>query len=657
MLITDGLDFFSDEKVCTDSRVSWVKDGVPGFSVTNTCRQGVYVLEKVVLTDPRRHVLLQRTRFTVRKGAVGDYRLFVLLTPHLGNRGSGNSARLGDFKGIPMLIAENGQAALALACSLPWQARTVGYVGSSDAWHDLHAHKRLTRQYDLAENGYVSLTGEIDLSDAAEFVLAVGFGRGASEAGHRMRASLAEGFDACRRLYEQEWTGWQNSLCEMESTGEPHGTAYRVSTAVLATHESKDFQGGEIASLSFPWGEIHGDEDQGGYHLVWPRDAYESASALLAAGATDEVLRVLTYFAVTQEADGHWPQNMWLDGSQFWTGTQLDETAAPILLFDLARRSGKIAPAEFQRFWPMVRQAAAFIVQHGPSSPEDRWEEDAGLTAYTLATIIAALLVAADVADAHHEDPLASYLRETADAWNDSIERWTYVEGTELARRIGVSGYYLRLAPPSELCGPIPTPLADKIIRIANVSSGEEWFPATDIVSVDALALVRFGLRAADDPRIVNTVRAIDAVLKVETPRGPCWHRYNHDGYGEHADGSPFDGSGIGRVWPLFVGERAALRNRRGTSRRGVPAAGSHGKHGVRFRTAARANLERGSDSRQESLSRAAQRLGAATSLGPRRASQIASLASRPGGLRHTAPAGSSLSRRPPPRGLRALAI
>jgi len=76
-------------------------------------------------------------------------------------------------------------------------------------------------------------------------------------------------------------------------------------------------------------------------------------------------------------------------------------------------------------------------------------------------------------------------------------------------------------------------------------------------VSPDALALVRFGLRSADDPRIRDTAKVIDALLKVETPSGPSWHRYNDDGYGEHEDGSPFDGTGIGRVWPLLTGERA----------------------------------------------------------------------------------------------------
>jgi len=68
---------------------------------------------------------------------------------------------------------------------------------------------------------------------------------------------------------------------------------------------------------------------------------------------------------------------------------------------------------------------------------------------------------------------------------------------------------------------------------------------------------VRFGLRAADDPRILNTIKVIDSLLKTELSYGPGWHRYNDDGYGEHSDGSPFDGTGIGRIWPLMAGERA----------------------------------------------------------------------------------------------------
>jgi glucoamylase len=554
MLVTADDDFFSEEKCDTDSKVSWLKDGVPGFEVVNTCKQGRYSITKKIIADPSRHTLLQQTRFDVLKGSAGDFHLYVLIAPHLGNRGDDNNARVGSFKGIPMLLAERGGLGLALACTSPWVGRSVGYVGASDGWQDLHRHKKMTWFYDKADNGNVAMMGEIDIAKDGAFTLAVGFGTTALEAAHRARTSLDRGFDDARQLYEKQWTDWQQSLRPMSSSSKARSDAYRVSTSVLAVHESKDFQGGTVASLSIPWGEVHGDADKGGYHVLWPRDAYETAGAILAAGGKDEITRALDFYQTTQEADGHWPQNMWLDGSMNWTGIQLDETAAPILLLNLARREKRVSAAEVKRLWPMVRNAAGYLIRKGPSSPMDRWEEDAGLTAFTLASIIAALLVAAELADEHGEPKLAEYCTQTADAWNGSIESWTYVEGTPLAKQVGVSGYYLRIAPPKTLQGVSPL---EQELKIPNLPGSDDKFPAWQIVSVDALALVRFGLRKADDPKMLNTVRVIDAVLKVETPHGESWHRYNHDGYGENPDGSPFDKTGVGRIWPLFAGERA----------------------------------------------------------------------------------------------------
>jgi glucoamylase len=323
---------------------------------------------------------------------------------------------------------------------------------------------------------------------------------------------------------------------------------------MLRAHEAKRFPGAIIASLSVPWGFSRGDDDLGGYHLVWPRDLVEAASGLLAAGAGDDVCRVLHYLEVTQEADGHWPQNMWLDGTPYWRGVQMDEAALPILLVDLARREGIVDAHTVDRLWPMVRRCAGFIARNGPVTQEDRWEEDAGYAPFTLAAEVAALLAAADMADREGEGAVAAYLRETADAWNASIEEWTYVTDTDLAREVGVDGYYVRVAPPEVADGASP---AQGFVPIKNRPPGERAARAVEIVSPDALALVRFGLRSPHDPRIVNTVRVIDALLRVELPGGPGWHRYSGDGYGEHADGSPFDGQGVGRVWPLLTGERA----------------------------------------------------------------------------------------------------
>jgi len=94
-------------------------------------------------------------------------------------------------------------------------------------------------------------------------------------------------------------------------------------------------------------------------------------------------------------------------------------------------------------------------------------------------------------------------------------------------------------------------------VPIKNRPPSEARIAAWQVISPDALALVRFGLRAPDDPRIVDTVKVIDATLRRDLPQGPLWRRYTGDGYGEHEDGSPFDGNGVGRAWPLLAGERA----------------------------------------------------------------------------------------------------
>ena len=242
---------------------------------------------------------------------------------------------------------------------------------------------------------------------------------------------------------------------------------------------------------------------------------------------------------------------MWLDGTPYWSGVQLDEAAFPILLVDMLARADALTPQTQALCWPMVERAARFIVRNGPVTGQDRWEEDAGYSPFTLAVTISALLVAADMADTFASREAGDAIRATADAWNASIEDWIFARDTPLAKELGIDGYYVRIAPGGT--GDAP-PWAGNIV-VKNVVDG--WRPASDVVSVDALALVRFGLRRADDPRILDTLKAIDHLLRVELPTGPCWRRYNGDGYGEHADGASFDGTGVGRPWPLLTGERA----------------------------------------------------------------------------------------------------
>jgi glucoamylase len=554
-IVTDGADYFSEEKRDADSQVHWMADGVPGFRLVNTCHDGRYQISKEIVTDPHRDTVLQHTRFTAQKGTLSDYKLYILLAPHLGNQGKDNTAWLDDLDGMPLLLAQRNGSALAMACTSPWLKRSAGYVGSSDGWQDLRAHKRMTWAYQRAEHGNVALTAEIDLpKSGGDFVLSLGFGKDPKEAAGNAASSLRDGFKKARHDYI---AGWQHSI-ETDSSLKKNGHGARDlahrSLAVLRTHESKASPGGIIASLSIPWGASKGDNDLGGYHLVWSRDMVETAGALLAAGAHKDARRVLSYLENTQQPDGHWPQNMWVNGSPYWDGIQMDETALPILLVDLAHREKALTDDDLVRFWPMVRKAASYLARNGPVSPQDRWEEDPGYSPYTVGAEIAAMLAAADLAGLNHEAPIAKYLREIADVWHTSMDRWMFVSGTNWCGKFGVEGYYVRIAPTATKGGGSSF---QEHVHVKNVLAAEDTRTASHLVSPDALALVRFGLLAAGDQRIRDTVTVIDALLKVDTPAGPIWHRYNDDGYGEHEDGAPFDGDGIGRVWPLLTGERA----------------------------------------------------------------------------------------------------
>ena len=278
---------------------------------------------------------------------------------------------------------------------------------------------------------------------------------------------------------------------------------------------------------------------------MWPRDLVQCATALLALGAEHEARETLVYLIATQKEDGSWSQNQWLDGTPYWAGVQLDEVALPVLLaVALAERDALNGIAVDE----MSRRALGFIARTGPSSSQDRWEENAGISVYTLSVCIAALVAGAYFLG----EPSKGFALALADFWNANVESWTSIKGTAMARRLGVEGYYVRVAPIDVLSDPSSL---QRVTEIKN-RDPERSVPADEEVSVDFLQLVRMGLRAADDPMVCDSIVVADALLKVDTPAGSSWHRYNGDGYGEHEDGRPFDGTGHGRAWPLLTGER-----------------------------------------------------------------------------------------------------
>ena len=330
----------------------------PAYLIRNTDVDGRYRIEKEVLTDPWRDVVLQRVRFVPLQGTLADFRLYVLLAPHLANRASGNTAWVGEYKGTPMLFAERENSAWR------WPPRRRGLPDRPGSSGSRMAGRNCAPTGGCS--GPTSAPRTATSPSLARWISARRTARSCSPS-----ASVPRRW---RPASTRSSVSWRTSTRRRRSTSEPGRPGTRrssparrgtrraarcidLSAAVLRTHESKRLEGGVIASLSIPWGFSKGDDDLGGYHLIWPRDLVETAAGFLAVGARHEARRVLRYLQVTQEADGHWTQNMWLDGTPYWHGIQMDETALPILLVDLAAREGVLDARERDACWPMVRKS------------------------------------------------------------------------------------------------------------------------------------------------------------------------------------------------------------------------------------------------------------------------------------------------------------
>ncbi|MDQ2775700.1 MAG: glycoside hydrolase family 15 protein [Acidobacteriota bacterium] len=552
-LVTDGKSFFHEEKRDMQSKVERLPGHALGFFCTNSDPQGRYAIGKTIIADPHLPCLLQQTKLTGPDEAfLSTLKVFTLCAPHLEVGGYGNTGYVKTANGQRILMARKQGVWLAMIATVPFLRVSCGYVGKSDGWTDLHENLQMDYEFDHADDGNVALTGELDLSKTREFTLATAFGHNEHRAITNLLQSLGTSFSEHLTRYKKQWETVSTHCRPLEKSSYDHGTLYQSSISLLLAHEDKSYPGALIASLAIPWGEAKGDRDQGGYHLVWTRDMVNSAAALLSAGDVATPLRALIFLAVSQHDDGGFAQNFWVNGDAYWTGIQLDEVAFPIMLAWRLRCEKGLA--DFDPY-TLVRKGAAYLIRNGPVTQQERWEENSGYSPSTLASNIAALICASLLFREKDDDTTAVFIEEYADFIETHIEDWTVTREGSLVP--GIPEYYMRILP--ESVGdehPAENP-EGRIIKIKNLRADQQSeFPAKDVVDGGFLQLVRYGIRAADDPIIVNTVKVIDAVLKVDTSAGPVWHRYNHDGYGQKEDGGPFTYAGQGRAWPLLTGER-----------------------------------------------------------------------------------------------------
>jgi glucoamylase len=408
-------------------------------------------------------------------------------------------------------------------------AASVGYLRKSDGLSDLQDGSMDWTFDTLPKPGYGAAT--LALPAGEPVTLVVGFGPSEQQARAAAQASLARGLDAVARDYI---AGWHTYLGRL--TPPPlDDPLYWVSAMVLKAHEDKTAHGAGVASLSAPWGECLPDKDASnqGYRYVWPRDLYHVATAFVALGDEDTAQDILAYLDdVMQEPNGSFPQNTFLDGRTRWGSLQMDEVADPILL------AGMLGASD--RYETLVKPAADYIAAHGPTTMQERWEEVGGYVPHSIAAQVAALVVAAGMAEQAGDRASATAWLARADDWEKQIQAWTFTT----AGSLGNGRYYLRFTPKGD-------PDQAQIVSVAN---GGGMHPLQDILDVSALELVRLGVRGPADATILDTLPELDQALMEQTPNGPGWHRYSFDAYGEPR---PLECSpGKGWLWPIFNGER-----------------------------------------------------------------------------------------------------
>ena len=570
-----------EEKSDTTTQTQLYDKHSLAWSVTNIAKNGKYRTTKTIYTDPSRSTLIQRVTFTALVGNISNYLLYVLYNPTMHNAGNNNTSMTATAGGRTMLVStdSSGNYASALAASFPYQAgmTSSGFVSQNDGWTDLKGGGNcgsascpdytMNFTYDSASGGNTAQTGMLDLSDggtintqtatSVTFNLDLAFGQSAGgnsatvNAEQTLNGTLGDTSNMLS-TYVSQWNTFDNGLHSPPAVGstaaiqQARQQEYYLAANVLKAAQDKQ-SGTFVAGLGIPWGGSQGDGNAGGYHLVWERDMYEFSSALIVAGDTADPKRaVLWAFNSQQQADGHFPQNSYVSGTPYWNGIQMDEQAFPIML------AWKLGITDSANYTQHIRPAADYIITHGPVTGQERWEENGGFSPSTIAAEIGGLLCAADIAGMNGDSVNQTRFTNYADYYQGLVANWTFTTSGSL----GAGNYFERIDDNAN-------PNDGHSLTLGN---GGGTYDERSIVDAGFLELVRQGDMPANSPYITLSLPVIDSTISQTINGNTYWFRYNHDGYGEHSDGSDYNGSGIGRLWPIFSGERGIYNVANGES-------------------------------------------------------------------------------------------
>src|SRR5450755_2468534 len=566
-------------------------------TVTATDTAHGYRLTTTYITDPVNDTVLMQTRLAAIPGSgtkVAGLHLYARLDAHVNGNGGGGTQNAGANTGvvttsggsaIPVVSSTNTvtdavnrtyavPTYLALADSNPSPAASVGYAGTaSDGLTQLDASHALT-PYDSAPDGHIVATQELAPGPGGAITLALGFGRTQAGAIATARSSLSTSFGLKELRYLAGWVAYDVGLNRPPAhfPGEPASATarlddhYYLSANVIKASEDKTFPGAIVASLASPWGQAvpagtaSGGEPAyfGSYREVFSRDLYEAFTGLLTDGDLATAQAAVRFlFDRQQLADGSMPRNSLLNGEKAPDpgGLQLDEVAYPILMDLQAGLSGDAT------LWANhVRPAADFLVAHGPSDGNERWEEQSGFSPSTIAAEIAGLTAASVIAADHHDLARSRLYQATADYFQRSIKSWAVTTTGPDA-----PSYFIRLSKTGD-------PNAAITYSLGN---GGPTVDQRSVIDGGFQELVRLGELPITDPDVQASLGVLDKQISVSTPSGTGYYRYgisaargSADGYGDcyqpsqtscTTTGAPWPPTdiGTGHLWPVLSGERA----------------------------------------------------------------------------------------------------
>lgn len=544
ILITDGDTFFAEEKTDLEHQVQWHSPQL--VTLKNLDPKGRFSLSHTFFTSTQAPVLIDEIEIEAN---VPSLKFYLLVNPALNNSGLKDH---GSFAQNQFIFSQTGvQLRVSSTCAL--KKGSIGFEGFSDGFQDLQRDLSMDYHYPKAGPGNIAAMAQLDLPAApGKYLCHVFYDFSAHKKGNW--AVQAE-----KKQYLEAWQNYFDSLIIPQGISDDFKNLYLRSFFVLKSFEDKSHPGAFVASLSIPWGEEVRVQDSftGGYHLVWPRDLYNIALGFFLGGDRASALRALEFLKKIQYRKGEWnydqrlipklgafPQNVWVDGKDYWSGFQVDQVGYGVLLFAhlYESASSKEKIALLKDYELFLTASLDFIKYQGPWTAQERWEENFGISPSSFSIVTAALLYGDKLF------PRKQYAK-IAQGWltkeDDNIHTWTFTRNGHYDD----GNYFVRISGCANFMAPW-NPNDGSKCHVANTQTSTRdvlRVEQTRLLDQGFLLLSLLGLVPADHSNILTSWDKVNDHLKIQTPKGPAWHRYTLDAYGENQQG---------QLWPIFGGEQ-----------------------------------------------------------------------------------------------------